>query len=801
MNWLDLRRRLPVLGRWLGGAIILVYVVSRFLPCSPPVQAGEIEDSYKQFLHAAFAERVQFGSDVAFTFGPWGFLYGGYNPVTSRASVVTWLCLSAVFCWAAWRVARHFSPNGLAAWAWLLSFSAVAGLAIFEAIDVRMSAFVVLLVLLHFFVEDRPVTGAQAALVVVLGLLSLVKFSILIETTMALVVIAAETSLRHRRFAWVLPLFGASLLTFWLAAGQRLDLFAPFLRNCWRVSTGYNEGMMASSPYEPGDVVSFLLVSLWFCGIAGYAGSARGPFAGLAAAAGFLAVLFSTFKQYCVRHDAGHEVFGTLQLLLLSLACLAIAWPIARTKGLWLAAASLLPVPLVFALTASTLSRYSQEGLLAHLSDTLRPRSVLAPLTLLGGAQRLPQAYAAYLADIRETHPTPPIQGSVDTYPGNGAALMAHGLRYVPRPVMQSYKAYTPELAALNASHLRSDRAPASILFQNIAIDGQFPSLQDGPSWPELLTRYDVRAVDWPHVLLQRSAEPRGWRLAPLSEAWPRFEEAVAVPPATNCPIWAQIEVSKTQLGVLVSALYKPPILSLNLSTANGLNLSYRLVSGMARAGFLLSPVIGDSQSFASLAAAGGLAGLSSMQVTSLSVSAGTGFCSSICYKPRVRLRFSRLEFPGQDPNGMEGFSRLKRLAKVIPQVISLRGAFPPEQFYLPEVGSGLRVASDAALQISPPASSRRLALGFDLLKLGGRPWQTSDAVEFRVSAVGQSGELILLWSQLLDPLRGRPDEGHQRVVVDLSQAPSSDLVLETHLQSSPSANRVSCLFTEVSFE
>jgi hypothetical protein len=41
-------------------------------------------------LHTAFAERLQFGRDVVFTFGAWGFLYGGYHPATYSIPVFVW---------------------------------------------------------------------------------------------------------------------------------------------------------------------------------------------------------------------------------------------------------------------------------------------------------------------------------------------------------------------------------------------------------------------------------------------------------------------------------------------------------------------------------------------------------------------------------------------------------------------------------------------------------------------------------------------------------------------------------------
>jgi hypothetical protein len=205
----------------------------------------------------------------------------------------------------------------------------------------------------------------------------------------------------------------------------------------------------------------------------------------------------------------------------------------------------------------------------------------------------------------------------------------------------------------LNVAHLRSDRAPDYILFQIMPIDHRFPSLDDGLSWPDLLTRYDVQAATGTFALLRKSTKPREYHLALLKDVPLHFAEPVAVPATTNGPIWARLEINKTLVGTVLSTLYKPPILTLAVSLRNGQQLYFRLVPGIARSGFLLSPLIKDSPSFVSLADREEGRNLSGLEVTSVAVFALTESGSTICYQSPMRLRCYRLEFPGQDlPQG-----------------------------------------------------------------------------------------------------------------------------------------------------
>ena len=216
--------------------------------------------------------------------------------------------------------------------------------------------------------------------------------------------------------------------------------------------------------------------------------------------------------------------------------------------------------------------------------------------------------YENELARERKTHPLPPIEGNTDLYSYDQTVLFAHALPYQPQPIIQSYSAYTPELAAMNAAHLRTARAASNILFAVQPLDGRFPSLDDGLSWPELLTLYDIKGTSddrGTYLLLSRSAVPREFRLTPLQNTSARFGEPAILPAATNGPVWVEIEIRKSPAGTVVSALYKPPLLMLIVSLQDHTERRFRLVPGMARGGFLLSPLIADNRSFAALASTG----------------------------------------------------------------------------------------------------------------------------------------------------------------------------------------------------
>jgi hypothetical protein len=448
--------------------------------------------------------------------------------------------------------------------------------------------------------------------------------------------------------------FVFSVFFFWLAAGQRLSSFGPFLCNSWQITSGYTEAMMCGAGTEPWDAVGFWLAAVAACVPVGWAAFAKHRRFGALPLIGLGFVLLVIFKHGFVRNDLGHESEAVLALLLIELIGLGAAWPLLRGRSGKVRLLGWLLGMIVLTYVSMSFSRcVPGKGLFARFIETFAPRVILSPARLFYNANDLKTAYENRLAEIRDKYPLPELNGGVDAYPCDQVVIFAHGWRYAPRPVIQSYSAYTSELAEMNATHLRGERAADNLLFAVDPLEGRFPSLDDGCSWPELLTRYDIKDTNGTLMLLKRSATPREYHLTPLKDLPVHFGEPLMLPDATNGPIWAEMEINKTVWGSVVSTFYKPPLLGVLVSLQDGRFLCYSLIPRMVRSGFLLSPLIQNNPAFLSLASAGGWSSLTGLEVTSVMVFADTPSVSTPCYQSPMRLRLYHLDYPRQDLKGM----------------------------------------------------------------------------------------------------------------------------------------------------
>ncbi|HWY30226.1 MAG TPA: hypothetical protein VNX46_05705 [Candidatus Acidoferrum sp.] len=631
---------------WLGGASSFFYVLSRFLPCTPPDEYPNLDNidiAWTQALHMAFHQHLQFGREVVFTYGPWGFISRGYHPSTHLVSLLLWVGLSVVFWVAGRRLAGHFSSNRVISWLWLIAFAAFASIPVGDDFNSRIVAWSMLLLFMHFFVEESSFTPVKFVLVISLGLLSLTKFTGFIAAMVVILVMAVD-DLSRRRFPWSLPVFVASILCFWVAAGQNWSSFMPYLTNSWRLTSGYTEAMMRYRVGEKSDELWFLLLAIANARLIGAVAWGRFRLRCGLVLISLAAILFLLFKGSYVRPDR-HEISAANGLVLVALAGLAVAW---REKSRWLgfAGAAVLVACVIFGLLAFN-QWFPKNNLPCQLAATFGFHSLSAPIRTTF-TDSLQKHFEADAIAERERLPLPQVSGGTDIYPWDVTPILARDMNYHPRPLMQSYFVYTPELAQINAAFLKSSNAPENLFFGINPIDGRYPALEDGRSWLELLTSYDVRGISDSNatlLVLARSVTPREYHLEPLTNVAAQFGEMVAVPDAGGDPVWVELDIKKSLKGTIVSALYKPSFVLLTVSLRGGSENVFRIIPGMARSGFLLSPFIGNNVSFAALASKDLQRSLAGLEVATMSVSVDASSGSSSDYRTPVQIRFYRLNY------------------------------------------------------------------------------------------------------------------------------------------------------------
>jgi hypothetical protein len=398
------------------------------------------------------------------------------------------------------------------------------------------------------------------------------------------------------------------------------------------------------------DALAYLLVVAMVLTLVAIYGWRRWRWSGTPLLAGTAGVLLLLYKHSFVRQDIMHAHIGPLVALATAILYAPLLWPLA---GQAVRGAIAVVVGLAAAVGWSILSSYTGAGLPGYAVEVASgfAGNLSAAASPLIDTGRLRREWEAAQRKLRDDNPLPlaKIHGTVDVYPHRQDVVFAYGLDYHPRPVVSSLVATAPVLAEVNARHLRGPAAPQTVLFDMEEVDVNFPTMLDGASLPELLTRYDVIDTSGAMLVLGRAASPRAYHFDPLPSRPGRFDEPIPVPDSGAAPVWAHVRFRPRVAGRLLSALYKPPTLVIAVHTRDGIDNQYRLLPTLAdQQGFLLSPLIKDRAAYSRLASRSWSSDLSSARVDAMTITVEDG-SQDASFDPDFTVEFQRLEFPRQD--------------------------------------------------------------------------------------------------------------------------------------------------------
>jgi hypothetical protein len=573
---------------------LLLAVVTFSFPLKP---SADLDSSWRMALGRVFLDHEQFGRDVVFTYGPLGFLMGRTYSGLLYWSLLAWSLFTA--CSFAVLI-QYWGQRLQSNWSrvFYYGFFLLFGVTYEDSIQMLVIALIGLELTRR---TDRPWHWSSTLMLVLLALQSAAKFTNLMVAALAVLVGAALALWQGRRgnavrlLAW----FGGAFLAVWMLCGQSPLNLPAYLINSWHVSQGYQEVMGIPTPDTPfyrALVVMALLAGYFVLNF--FTQADRPRYVARALIVG--ALVYLNWKHGFVRAD-GHMI-GFFYCALLPIVGFPVlledAAPFPRLKRWGLAAAGLLCLlgvrDAIPPLVDSSLAVFQNR-----IWSNVRTFSQISTLR---------EEYDRALGQQLERYGMPRTKAAVgdhslDVIGYDLAAAIYNQFNYRPRPVFQSYSAYTPELARLNEAYYLSDRAPDFVLLRISPIDERLGAMDDSAVLCILAQRYEYVLTERSYQLWARKPGP--FRAPPrpvLARRDLASEEAWSIKEYQGQPLWVTIDLRPSLLGRLRTFFYKPPILRLAITDASGHTSTYRMPAPIGRAGFIINPVIDDLMGFTRLA-------------------------------------------------------------------------------------------------------------------------------------------------------------------------------------------------------
>lgn len=585
-----MKQRIQTLMQVGAWGLVAMVLVATWMPLALVMPSGGLDPSWAFAMNEAVAQGLAFGREVVFTFGPYAEIYTrSYHPATDLMAMWGSALLVLTTLGALWVVA-----NG-ASW-WRVVLLAVVGSWSLTNMDAWLLFYPVVIAFAALTREPDNGRAPWSHIVVMLAslaglsLITLIKGSMVPLAGLATAVIWFQTwpgnPWSTRVLVVLMPL--ASVLFFWCLAGQLvLDLPAYYL-GIRQFIGGYAEAMSLPGPIQEIKLFGWVAALIWLF----EAWQSKPVTLRWLARMTVLFMYFMVlFKAAFVRHD-GHALIGILGLALV--AAMLLLYRGGRFT-------------LVLGLAAICSSMFMAAGngvqwRTRTLDGVQRAYEVMTSgvgLRLGSSTQRLQKSYEHARESLRDAAGFPVLSGRSDVYPYHQSFLVASGNAWQPRPVMQSYAAYTEALADRNRQALLGETAPEHLFFRVEAIDGRMPSIEDGPSWAEILNRYVPKGYHNGFLLLDRGPTREGRPLELIQQGRAPLGQMVSLPLRPLEALYLRVNIEPTLRGAVTRAVFKVAPLQIDLEMADGEVRSFRLPANMAKSDFLASPLIETAEDFA----------------------------------------------------------------------------------------------------------------------------------------------------------------------------------------------------------
>lgn len=595
-------------GNWLARVLaiangLLLFLVLARLWSLP--HAGNLDYSWTTVLTWAATHHAQWGRDLVFTYGPLGFLESDmrFNPGTYPVWLPLHLCMAAIFAWMA--VAALTRMHWTAGLAFMLTCVVlVAGIDWIQGL-VSYPLALILIGRIAQGVKSSPSLKDYVATSGLAGfeaLFPLMKFSVF--PLWLLWIPAALFTLSGARNAPLRAVFAAASviapLAVWLASGQHLANYPIYLHRSLEIAVYYGGAMQAgpSSLHLDAYAMCGLLVAL-AC-FAYVVAKRPGRLAVWASASLSAGALVLAYKAGMTRVDGGHILifFGSAALTVI-LTIGNIETSPARKP--WYRSALILMLmlfPLVLVWSSDMYSsgnrRIMFSGIIARSIIYQALQQIFNPI----------ETYDSNLADwksLQKSLALPEIaaivgNGSVDMLMSDQDLVTANGFNYRPRPIFQSYSAYSPRLAKANERFYLSRGAPDWVILDLQTIDGHYPASEDAKSLVRIFQFYRPILRENDLLLMQRDGGLQSSRLTDGKNYETEnlsFDHPVSVPNTHDKIVFATFDVGLTCAGRLQTLLFREPILRVQVATTTQHSLRYRMIRAVAKSGIVLSPLIG----------------------------------------------------------------------------------------------------------------------------------------------------------------------------------------------------------------
>jgi hypothetical protein len=448
----------------------------------------------------------------------------------------------------------------------------------------------------------------------ILAAAALIKDTSLLSGAATIAVFIVLAAVQRRRTAAVAAAlaFIGSFLFLWVLPGQNPQNIPAFLRSALALAGGYSAAMSltpgASVPFAALGAALVLamgsgVIILW----------RRGMRSACQATLLLLPVVAFEFKEGFVRADALHEAaFFSVVIVVGGILLAAATSPLMTELRTGLLGTASVAVGICLAFLLGSGMQMPLLSVSATASGYRYAWTMVTDSAAREAQGTSTEARARAYYDLSPSLVAQLATGTVDVLPVDIALVYGYGFAWDPRPVLQSYSAYTTYLDDSDAAHFASATGPDRLLFADSSIDGRYPVFDEPATFRTLLQRYRTAGPATATFLVLS----RGGKGEAGASAAGVLQSVPAMPAGTVCgPLGAALPVPErpgqytfaslrpySLAGSVITDLYKPADLQVQFTVgaaASTTTQPYKLIPATAADGLFVSGYIANTHDLA----------------------------------------------------------------------------------------------------------------------------------------------------------------------------------------------------------
>lgn len=539
------------------------------------------------------------GNSMVFTYGPLHYLYGLMMPqfYSDRMVVLINIGLNLFYTACFTYIYSLFAHLHKSKW---IVVVIVIILLFFEKPDISLvPLFTAFIFLPAIFLDSAKAIKRYIHYgigTLLLAIIPFIKFGHIYEAVLFVSIMIVLTIYKRRYLDGVIVgllfvLF--TILTWVLSTGEDVLSFFPYLAARFSISSGYSEAMIRNFSEDKAFPIFILaLLFLAFLGIVfvymlltkQWVWAMTWLFPSI--------TVFFAFKSAFVRAD-GHVMSFLGYIPLSGLYCfylLAImdvpSLDELRLSWRQAVAQTLTPIFVLFVLCAFSFSGRS-FFLVNNEGDTFIHMSKLDHYTQAMDQTALKKAYNLDPKFLSQIDP----QKTTDIIPWEIPLLYGYGLKWKPRPVIQSYASYTSKLDDLDADFFGQSDAPDQVIFSLFTIGNRYAPFDTPHTFRTLLDHYEIVAKtdNGRYSLLKKRKEPLQYDLVLIAQNEYNINKPIPIPQIHDGHLFMAAEITPTLLGNFLNLAYKPTIWNVEIKLNTGETIKYRLIRDTAKNGLFVS--------------------------------------------------------------------------------------------------------------------------------------------------------------------------------------------------------------------